>query len=53
MFISGLAGVLVSSGASRADVAVARDINDYLMKAIQPCWATRHRTQRAGLRQSG
>jgi len=34
-------------------VAVARDINDYLMKAIQACWATRHRTQRAGLRQSG
>ena len=38
MFISGLAGVLVSSGASRADVAVARDVSDYLMKAIQACW---------------
>jgi len=38
MFISGLAGVLVSSGASRADVAVARDVSDYLMKEIQACW---------------
>ena len=39
VFICSLAGALVSSGGpSRADVAVTRDIGDYLMKAIQVCW---------------
>jgi membrane protein involved in colicin uptake len=39
VFVSGLAGALASScGAGRADVALTRDIGDYLMKAIQVCW---------------
>ncbi|TPK61580.1 cell envelope integrity protein TolA [Mesorhizobium sp. B2-4-19] len=40
VFVWGLAGALMSGcGSSRADVAVTRDIHDYLMKAIQTCWA--------------
>jgi len=40
MFVCSLAGALMSScGSSRADAAVTRDIHDYLMKAIQACWA--------------
>ncbi len=39
VFVWSLAGALVSSGGtSRADVALTRDIGDYLMKAIQVCW---------------
>lgn len=38
VLVFSLAGALVWSGASRADVTVARDIGDYLMKAIQVCW---------------
>ena len=32
------ASLLLTGGTSRADVAVQRDIGDYLMKAIQLCW---------------
>ena len=32
------ASLLLTGGVSRADVAVQRDIGDYLMKAIQFCW---------------
>ncbi|TRD02930.1 MULTISPECIES: cell envelope integrity protein TolA [unclassified Mesorhizobium] len=40
VFVWSLAGALMSGcGSSRADVAVTRDIHDYLMKAIQTCWA--------------
>jgi hypothetical protein len=39
VFVWSLAGALVSScGPSLADVALTRDIGDYLMKAIQVCW---------------
>ncbi len=39
VFIWSLAGALLSTcGTSRADVAVTRDIGDYLMKAVQVCW---------------
>lgn len=39
VFAWSLVGALVlSCGVSRADVAVTRDIGDYLMKAIQGCW---------------
>jgi len=39
LFVRSLAGfLLLSCGTSRADVAVQRDVGDYLMKAIQVCW---------------
>jgi hypothetical protein len=39
VFAASLAASLLSTGGvSRADVAVQRDIGDYLMKAIQRCW---------------
>ncbi|RWO50066.1 MAG: hypothetical protein EOS12_03955 [Mesorhizobium sp.] len=39
VFAGSLAGSLALGGTpSRADVAVERDIGDYLMKAIQHCW---------------
>jgi len=40
VFAASLVGSLaLGSGVSRADVAVERDVGDYLKKAIQVCWS--------------
>ena len=40
VFAASLVGSLaLGSGVSRADVAVERDVGDYLKKAIQLCWS--------------